>query len=314
MVITQTQNIPSSLAIQSTKNTHALPVIKAPLAHFTKSSIEPHKDDLLQELHKGDQHRPFAPPQLLQDQGPLVEFSLLHAVEELQKTNHDLLLLSSKEIKLVTHMMQDHLHMQEKVLQSTSHQLATSEIFSWMEKVGSCFCSALYITYGTFLVQASAPVLGTTLIAAGAASLSLFAVQELQGVESLSRFLTESQSELAKQVAAYAPASIQALSLAMGALIPATALAYPALAPSYLQMLTGLDTASHLVREVGGANRAHVMAELSTIEGNILQTNNQKESLLTWVKLFVEGLHKEWEQAKTFIELSLQTSRGIHDS
>ena len=276
--------------------------VTTPLAHFTKSSIARMEENYLAELRAPVR----IPPKLEIESSAHADFALLRAMDEISMTGRDLLLSSARELELITGMIKEYLLAQAQVLQSSSNQLLDSGFFSWIEKIGSYFFSALYITCGTFFLQTGSPVLGTTLIAAGTTALSNLIVQEMKGWDTLADYLAQENEELQKQIVTWAPRAVGTLSHAIGALACSTTAM-----PSTAQLFSSLGASVHLAKDVGEATKSSVLARLSDINGKISLENSQKEALTTWLKHFVEGLHKEWEQVKTSIELHIQTAKAI---
>lgn len=280
--------------------------------NFTNSSISMKQENYLSTLQAKENFSPFAPPILSSRPDTLVEFSLLQAMEELCNTNKELLLSSTKELQLSTQMVKECFMLQAEVLKSTHYQVFSSELFSWTEKMSTCFLSAFYITYGSALLQAGSPILGATLIASAAASLSCFTLQEMQGLENLSACIAQGNAQLQEQITNWLPFTIQTFSLALGTATSPAIYLSASQTPSLMQALSSLTTGAHLVKEIGNAGRDSAQVRLSAIDGDLSIAAHQKEAVSTWLKSFMESLHGEWTQAKNVIELSIQTSRGIH--
>jgi len=289
--------------IDPSAKAHAIaPTLTSPsfVDSFTKSSITPQEDHYLAKLCK-EEKGPFSAPKLSNDR------ALLHSIEELYHTEQGLLHASTQELRLGTKLIEEQLALQAELLRNKTPQ--DNSAFSWLDKMSACTASALYVAYGASLVQAGSISLGALFVAAGSLTLSYHAIQSSVGMEAFLNFCRCEQTTLQK-IKDWTEYLMPKVSLLAGLGIPFISYMQPHLAPSGIQLLSSLQQATYIIKELGNAQRTTTLVELSPIEDCITLTNKQQANLLAWLKAFMEGLRRECEQVKHSIELTTQTLRG----
>ena len=248
----------------------------------------------------------FSPPKLTSP-----EVRLIHLLEEMDGTGKKLMHFAGEELDFLTKRLNQHFEENSRLLQESAkraQELGNWEIF---QQIGSCLLSTFNLFYGASLALTGAPVLGTSLIAAGMLSMTSVAITELKGWDFIAQRLAQDNEDLKNQIIFWSPLALNTLSMALSAASCAGALApipWPVQSELYIQgtvnLYSGISTCGKSLTET---RHTWTKADLSAIRGEITLATNQKESLLTFIEDYVKNLHNSWAEAKNMIQISIQT-------
>lgn len=230
---------------------------------------------------------------------------LLEAMEETDRLARMSMQIASFEITSSSDKIRDHMEEKALTLKKAAERAAEQQVWSVLQMIGACFLSTYNIALG-YNAVATAPVLGTFMIAAGMLSAANIAMEKVDGWNLVAEKLAQDNEEFRKQLLFFGPLSINAISLALGTVgSQATALSLP-LKDSLEKSMQLYTSTSMAGQSVTDARISLIQSDLSEITGKIALENFIKESILSWITDLHSQVNQGWEEAKNVLQTYTQ--------
>ena len=198
-------------------------------------------------------------------------------------------------------------------IQQAAQRSQESDVWTYLQQVGSCLLSAVNIALGTSILGVGATLLGTALIASGILTLACLALQETKALDWIADKIAKDKEDLKKELLFWIPVVIQGLAMTVGAAGGAfvwQAHHLPVQAALVLQTAFSFYTNAVLIgKETTSARISWLDADLKGIDLKISLEKFRLDVQTAWMKDLMQQYQSLWEKANELIQLSIELKK-----